>query len=151
MFETLMPHFQIDGKKTNVSFNTSNVSGWKETIFERFGPLIVTHLNDGKVISMLFEANKAIDTTQINLFDTGFVVIQGANCTLFADTFFPILKNKVYYKTVQNYMKSIWQKHKISDLDDANINHNDCCLESCIDIRNTKQLELLVKQYPFNS
>lgn len=83
-----------------MSFNTSNVSGWNETILKHFGQSLATSLKYGKVIRMLFETNKAMDTIQINLFDTGSVVIQGIKCTLFADTFFPILKNKVNYTDV---------------------------------------------------
>lgn len=81
----------IDGKAKNLSFKTSNVSEWKETFLEHFGPSLATSLKDGKVVKVLFETNKTMN----QLLRQGSVVIQGAKCTLYADTYFQILKNKV--------------------------------------------------------
>lgn len=46
--EPLITHCQIDGKTNNVSFKTSNVSGWKETILEHFGASLAASLKDEK-------------------------------------------------------------------------------------------------------
>lgn len=83
-----MTHSQIAGKTNNVSFKTSNVSEWKETILEHFGLSLATSFKSWKVIKVLFEANKALNTIKNNFNDTVSVVIQGATCTFFADTFF---------------------------------------------------------------
>lgn len=77
--EPLITHCKIDGKANNVSFKTSNVSGWKETIFEHFGASLATSLKDGKVVNVLFEAKKAMNAIKINFYDTGSVVIQVQN------------------------------------------------------------------------
>lgn len=87
-----------------MSFKTSNVSGWIETILEHFGPSLATSLNDGKVVKVLYEANKAMNAIKINFYDTYSVVIQGAKCALFADTYSQILKNKVNQTEIKSFM-----------------------------------------------
>lgn len=59
----------IDGKAKNLSFKTSNVSEWKETFLEHFGPSLATSLKDGKVVKVLFETNKTMNALKINFYD----------------------------------------------------------------------------------
>lgn len=79
----------IDGKAKNLSFKTSNVSEWKETFLEHFGPSLATSLKDGKVVKVLFETNKTMNALKINFYDKVLLLYKVQN------TYFQILKNKV--------------------------------------------------------
>lgn len=74
----------------DITITLSNTSRWKNKqrvfqgikrrrIFEHFGPSLATSLKDGKVVKVLFEANKEICAIKINFYDTSL------KCTLFAE------------------------------------------------------------------
>ena len=86
-------HLQVDGKTNNVSFKTDRIKVWKAVIINHFGKTKtnIQPRRAGEVYKVTFDSNSSV---KINIFDSGSVVIQGAKCVVFADTFFNNLKLK---------------------------------------------------------
>ena len=86
-------HPQVDGKTNNVSFKTNIIKIWKAVIVSHFGKTKtnIQPRRAGEVYKVTFDTNSSV---KINIFDSGSVVIRGAKCVVFADTFFNNLKFK---------------------------------------------------------
>ncbi|CAC5378292.1 unnamed protein product [Mytilus coruscus] len=116
--ETPVIHTQCDGKTNNVSFKTLRSECWKQAIINYFGPAKACLLKKGRVIKVVFESEKNNNSTvKINFYKTGSIVIQGQKCTQFSDSYFEVIKGKVYQNN--NNETSVPNLNSISIIDNA--------------------------------
>jgi len=91
--------YQVNGRTNNVTFRTlpDRIDLWKTSIMNFFGQEKTTSLKDGTVLKIIcdFDTEKNC-SIKVNFYKTGSIVIQGAKCGQFSDTFFTKLKNKVH-------------------------------------------------------
>lgn len=99
-FETPVPHKQIDGKTNNVSFTTSpdRLEQWKSALINFFGKDSTTTMKNGTVVKIISDFDNSKNTIKVNFYKSGSVVIQGAKCMQFSDTFFQQIKDYVDHK-----------------------------------------------------
>ena len=104
--ESPIKHEQVDGKTNNVTFKTTRTDAWKNAIIDYFGKpnTNVQYQKSYDVIKVTFELeNEQPNSVKINLFHSGSVVIQGAKCANFSDSFFHSLKQKQSSKTYSSF------------------------------------------------
>ena len=114
-------HLQVDGKTNNVSFKTDRIKVWKAVIINHFGKTKtnIQPRRAGEVFKVTFDTNSSV---KINIFDSGSVVIQGAKCVVFADTFFNSLKfecDKYENKEDTNVAPQLNGETRAKTLDDS--------------------------------
>ncbi|CAC5377056.1 unnamed protein product [Mytilus coruscus] len=82
---------------TKIETPTLRSECWKQAIINYFGPAKTCLLKKGSVIKVVFESEKNNNSTvKINFYKTGSIVIQGQKCTQFSDSYFEVIKGKVY-------------------------------------------------------
>ncbi|CAC5413973.1 unnamed protein product [Mytilus coruscus] len=116
--ETPVIHTQCDGKTNNVSFKTLRSECWKQAIINYFGRAKACLLKKGSVIKVIFESEKNNNSTvKINFYKTGSIVIQGQKCTQFSDSYFEVIKGKLYQNN--NNETSVPNLNSTSIIDNA--------------------------------
>ena len=146
---------QVIGRTNNVTFRTlpDIIDLWKTSIMNFFDQEKTTCMKDGTVLNVIcdFETEKNC-SIKVNFYKTAAIVIQGAKCGKFSDTFFTKLKNKVHESLNSkvsnnnlnentNESESVLDCTQIEQVKDMTLNDSSITFEKNTSINNSLRLQ----------